>query len=89
MTANRRPRPDREAPELGAAVDRMLRALVRRATAGDLFALEELARLEREVRVAVTAAGRGAHDGPAHYSWTEVANELGVTRQAARERFGA
>jgi hypothetical protein len=67
----------------------MTDALVRRAAAGDLLALEELAALESYVAEAVRRAGRAAHDGPAAYSWTEVAGALGVTRQAARQRFGA
>jgi hypothetical protein len=67
---------------------RMLAALVRRATAGDLDALGELAVLSRATRGAVVEAARGAHDGPAGYSWTDVAIELGMTRQAARKRFG-
>jgi hypothetical protein len=69
-------------------VSRMLTALVRRATEGDLFALEELGRLEADARRALEAGALGAHLGSARYSWTEIAQELGVTRQAARQRFG-
>jgi hypothetical protein len=67
---------------------RMLAALVRRATAGDLFALEALAQIRAGVAYSIAAAARGAHDGPAHYSWTEVGRELGITRQAARQLYG-
>jgi hypothetical protein len=69
-------------------VRRMLRSLVRRAGDGDLFALEALANLERASSEAVTQAARAAHDGEAHYSWTDIALELGISRQAARQRFG-
>lgn len=69
-------------------VTRVLRALVRRAEAGDLEALEQLQRLQREAEAALVAAARAAHGAPGHYSWTEIAYALGVTRQAARQRFG-
>lgn len=66
----------------------MLAALVRRATDGDLFALEVIADMRRKVEQARRDAARGAHDGPAGYSWTEIAAELGMTRQAARQLYG-
>lgn len=84
----RRLRPEREAPEIGAMVGRVLRALVRRAEAGDVTALEQLLILRREADLALVKAARAAHDGPAAYSWTELAYVLGTTRQAARQRFG-
>lgn len=68
---------------------RMLRALARRATEGDLFALESLANLRTALDAAVAEAARGAHDGPAAYSWTEIGRELGITRQAARQQYGS
>jgi hypothetical protein len=77
-----------ESPEIGAMIDRVCRALVRRATDGDLLALEELATLERTVTRHLRDAARGAHDGEYHYSWTEIGNALGVSRQNARQRFG-
>lgn len=83
-----RSRPSREAPAIGDMVARVLRALIRRAEAGDLEALEQLQRLGREADAALVAAARAAHDGPAAYSWTELAYVLGTTRQAARQRFG-
>jgi hypothetical protein len=77
-----------ESPEIGAMLDRVCRALVRRATDGDLLAIEELALLERTVTDHLRDAARGAHDGDAHYSWTEIGIALGVSRQNARQRFG-
>lgn len=65
-------------------VRRMLRALTRRATDGDLFAVEALANLRGAVDVALRQGIAGAHDGPAHYSWGEIGQELGMSRQAAR-----
>lgn len=84
---DRRLRSDYEASELGAMLGRMLRALVRRATAGELDAVVELQVLERAVGAALIAAARGAHGEPGRYSWTEIAVELGITRQAAWKRF--
>lgn len=74
----------RESPEVASAALRMMRALVVRAAAGDTEALEWLARLEREAAALTTEAGRAAH---VHYTYTELAACLGVTRQAARQRF--
>lgn len=75
-----------EAPELGDMMARMIRSLVRRATSGDLEALEQLAALERVASSSLTEAMRGAHDGEAGYSYTELGQALGITRQAARQR---
>lgn len=86
MTDQRR----HEAPDLGAAVFRMVRALVRRAAEGDTEALEQLAACERLTNAAVTVAMEHAHDGgeasPGLYSWTELGEVMGTTRQAARQR---
>jgi hypothetical protein len=81
------PKEPDESSEIGTMLRRVLRAMVRRATAGDLEALRELHLLELNLLSAVVDAARGAHDGPARYSWTEIAAELGVSRQAARQRF--
>ena len=67
---------------------RVLASLVRRAGAGDLDALGELAGLTVHAERALAEAAYLAHAGPAAYSWTEIARELGITRQAARQRFG-
>lgn len=74
-----------EAPELGEAVVRMLRALVTRAADGDTEALEQLARLEELAPLATTLAMRLGHD-KAGYSYTQLGGVLGTTRQAARQR---
>jgi AraC-like DNA-binding protein len=90
MTSQRR----HEAPDIGSMIRRMVRALVRRAAEGDTEALEQLAMLETELPVAVAAAGRLMHHGTAmpgeqFYSYGELAQVLGISRQAARMRFGA
>lgn len=77
---------EREAPEVGAMAGRVVRALVRRADAGDTEALEQLLQLQREVAGAVIDAGAGlVRFG---YTYGELAQVCGISRQAARERFG-
>lgn len=73
-----------EAPDVGAMVERMFRALVRRAGDGDTQALEQLARLELVARDSVAAGGLALHSFG--YSWTEIGTVTGTTRQAARQR---
>lgn len=78
-----------EAPEIGSAARRMLRALVERAAEGDWEALEELACIEKMMPAYMTEAGRAAHDEGVRYSYTQLGSVLGVSRQAARQRFAA
>lgn len=77
-----------EAPEIGAMVKRMMRALVRRAAEGDIEALEQLHQIATDAPTALTTAGVLMHreDGAA-YSYTFLGDVLGTTRQAARQRF--
>jgi N-acetyl-beta-hexosaminidase len=77
-----------EAPELGGMVRRMVRALVRRAAEGDTEALEQLYQLEAELPTATSCAMAmmNARTSSPVYSFTELANVLGTTRQAARQR---
>lgn len=74
-----------EAPEVGAAVVRMMRALVSRAAEGDTEAIEQLAMIEGLAPVATSMAAQLAHDGFG-YSYTELSDVLGISRQAARQR---
>lgn len=82
-----------EASELAGAVQRFLRALVRRAGEGDSEAVEALNAVHQATGQALTDGVRAwrafqpAHNAPA-YSWTDVASLLGITRQAAQQRFG-
>lgn len=81
---SRREKP--EAPELAAASKRFARALVGRAAEGDDVAFEQLAEVRASVDVALGDAARGLL--AAGYSWAEVGSRLGITKQAARQRFG-
>jgi hypothetical protein len=83
-----RQRKEREAPEVGAASARMMRALVRRAADGELEAVEELARLQAVLDACLHEAVQGYRNGPAEASWADVGRILGTTRQSAQARFG-
>lgn len=76
-----------EAPEIGAMIGRMVKALARRAAEGDLEAVEQLAALVGTTNDALRTAAQGAH--AFGYSWTELGEATGTTRQAARQRFAA
>lgn len=75
-----------EAPEIGDAVVRMMRALVTRAREGDQEAIEQLRRIEELAPVALDLGAYLAHEGPAAYSWTQLADVLSVSRQGIRQR---
>lgn len=81
----------REPIEQGAVIGKLIDALVRRAAAGtgahgDLDPLVALYALSRQVDDALAAAAVDARR--AGHSWTTIAGELGVSRQAARQRWG-
>ena len=65
---------------------RAVRAFGRRA-AEDTDALAMLVQLRAELDAEIEAAARLCHDGPAGFSWTEIGSALGISRQAARQRF--
>jgi hypothetical protein len=75
-----------EAPEFAAFLRRILRAYARRVAAGDLDALGELARLREELHGHLTDAVTGLRNDWA-YSWQEIARVLGISRQAAQQRW--
>lgn len=87
MAAKRR---EREAPEVGAMALRVIRALVRRAESGDTEALEQLSMIETvaasAVGEALTRMQRGTGSVSAPYSWAELGDALGITRQSAQGR---
>ena len=66
---------------------RVLRAYARRICAGDIDALADIttlaADIDNAIRHAVTRL-RSEHG----YSWAEIGARLGVTRQAAQQRWG-
>lgn len=81
-------RREREAPEVTAAAVRMMRALVKRAGDGELEALEGLVSLQAALDGCLDQAVHGYREGPAKASWAAVGEAVGVSRQAAQQRFG-
>jgi hypothetical protein len=70
---------------------RMIRSHTKRVAAGNLTDLADLVALRAELDAAITAGAQGLHaerDGQQGHSWTEIAGVLGISRQAARQRFG-
>lgn len=82
-TAPRR-RVEREAPEVAAGAARMIRAVGRRVS-DDADNLVLLVELQATAEQALRDAALACHE--AGWSWSEIADRLGVTRQAARQRF--
>ena len=80
----RRPRVVENA-EFTAFGRRVLRAAGRRVASGDVDALPALAALSAELEVAIGTAVVGLRE--AGYSWSEIAARLGVSRQAAHQRW--
>lgn len=75
-----------EAPGLGGAAHRMMRALGKRACEGDTEALEQLAGLQAKLQDQLHVAATGLREQG--HSWAYIAGVLGVSRQAAQQRFG-
>lgn len=86
LTPGRTPRVVENA-EFTAFGRRVIRAAGRRIAAGDVEALPDLAALSAELDAAITDAVTGLRT--AGYSWGEIAARLGVTRQAAHQRWAA
>ena len=85
VDTNRRRRPV-ENDEYASFVRRVIRAHARRVAAGDVDALADMTGLATELDEAITQAVTGLRG--AGYSWAEIATRLGVTRQAAQQRWG-
>src|SRR4029453_7471968 len=77
-----------ETPGFDAFVRRILRAYARRVAAGDIEALRSLSLLSSEVDAVTRLAVAGLPNRPFSYSWSEIADRLGVTKQTAHERYG-
>jgi hypothetical protein len=76
-----------ENDEYAAFVRRILRAYARRVGNGDVEALSLMADLAGEIDTAIAEAVKGLR--AFGYSWAEIGARLGVTRQAAQQRWGA
>ena len=84
----KRARREVENAAFDAFVRRILRAYARRVAAGDVEALASLSQLSSEVDAVTRLAVAGLRKAPYSYSWSEIADRLGVTKQAAQVRYG-
>lgn len=75
-----------ENDEYAAFLRRVIRAYSRRIAAGDIDALADAAFLASQLDTAVRASVTGLRRRG--YSWADIGRQLGVTRQAAQQRFG-
>jgi len=75
-----------ENDEYAAFVRRILRAYARRVATGDVEALADMVNLAAHLDEAIGQAviGLRAHG----YSWADIGNRLGISRQAAQQRWG-
>ena len=67
-------------------VARIIAAAGKRVATGDVEALPDLARLSADLDAALIMAVEGLRQFG--YSWEQIASRLGVTRQAAQQRWG-
>ena len=76
----------RENDEYAAFARRVLRAYARRVATGDVEALTLMTDLADEIDSAISQAVKGLRGFG--YSWAEIGSRLGITRQAAWQRWG-
>jgi hypothetical protein len=81
-----RPRPVVENDEYAAFLRRVIRAYGRRIAAGDIDALADAVTLSWQLDAAIKTAVTGLRKRG--YSWADIGLQLGVTRQAAQQRWG-
>ena len=83
----KRSRPVVENDAYAAFAHRILTAYARRIATGDVDALPLLTGLSADIDTAIQAAVTGLRQRG--YSWAEIGARLGITRQAAQQRWGA
>jgi hypothetical protein len=76
-----------ENDEYAAFARRVLRAYARRVATGDVEALILMTGLADEIDTAISQAVKGLR--AFGYSWADIGSRLGVTRQAAQQRWGS
>jgi hypothetical protein len=86
LTPDRAPRVV-ENDEYAAFARRVLRAYARRVADGDVEALTLMLGLSADIDDAIAQAVTGLRGFG--YSWAEIGSRLGITRQAAQQRWGA
>jgi len=75
-----------ENDQYAAFARRIVRAYARRVANGDIEALADMTTLAADIEAAIRVAVIGLRNFG--YSWTDIAARLGVTRQAAQQRWG-
>jgi hypothetical protein len=75
-----------ENDEYGAFARRVLNAYARRVVSGDVEALGQMTTLAADLDEAIGQAVTGLREFG--YSWAEIGLRLGITRQAAQQRWG-
>ena len=80
------PKPAVENSEYAAFARRILRAYARRIATGDIDALEDIITLADDIEDIIRHAVTGLRGQG--YSWADIGTRLGVTRQAAQQRWG-
>jgi hypothetical protein len=75
-----------ENEEYAAFTRRILRAYARRIATGDIDALTLMRGLAAEIDTAISQAVTGLRQFG--YSWADIGSRLGITRQAAQQRWG-
>jgi hypothetical protein len=85
LTPNR-PRRQVENDEYAAFVQRILRAYSRSVGDGDVEALVLMVDLAEQIDASIAEAVKGLR--ACDYSWAEIGSRLGITRQAAQQRWG-
>ena len=75
-----------ENDDYAAFARRILRAYARRIADGDIDALIAMTGLAQEIDAAIGQAVTGLR--AFGYSWAEIGSRLGITRQAAQQRWG-
>ena len=83
----KRPRRPVENDEYAAFARRVLRAYSRRIAQGDIDALADMADLAAEIDSATGLAVKGLRQWG--HSWADIGIRLGITRQAAQQRWGS
>lgn len=78
-----------ENTEFAAFAKRILRAYSRRVgDEADIEALADLVALSSVIDDAISAAVRGLRNANPPYSWADIGRVLGITKQAAQQRWG-
>ncbi|MCD6032296.1 MAG: hypothetical protein K0S78_4478 [Thermomicrobiales bacterium] len=75
-----------ENDEYAAFVERVIRAYARRVADGDIEALTAMVNLTVTMDTALSTAVAGLR--AYGYSWSEIGQRAGITRQAAQQHWG-